>query len=181
MSSEDEVNRFMVHGVAKTDYLFWENKQKVSRGELMGSIASLQAQNAQLQQHNAQLQQYNTQLQQNNAVLQRRHDDCYDAYVQYVKYGEDLNNEIREFKKKLIKKQEWYTKVFNQQKYHYNEITAKLEKYKTANDKMYKMLDLIKKISYGDRYQQISDTLDEVDKLVTPVSRVNTQETPNKL
>jgi hypothetical protein len=188
MSSEDEVNRFMVHGVAKTDFFVWEKTHNVIREQLRGRIRFLEAQNTQLlegnnllqqantqsQQKNTVLHQANTQLRQKNAELQRDYDACYEKYLEYVQYGKDLDNEIKDLKKELIDKQEWYSKLFRRQENNYQEITTKLEKYKTANTIMYELLEYIQPHSLVNTFQKISATLREVDKLVTPVYLGNT-------
>jgi hypothetical protein len=177
MSSEDEVNRFMVHGVAKTDYFLWENKQKVSRGELTGSIASLRTQNAGLHRYNLQLQQDNVRLQ--HKILQVEEDN-----TKLLGNNEGVKIEYKQLHDYTTKLYAEYRVSINdikREKSNYRDITKTIDKYKTANDKMYKLLDFILKMSYGDRYQEISDTLDEVDKLVKPVYRDDTHETPNKL
>jgi chromosome segregation ATPase len=199
----------MVDGVAKTDYFLWENKQKVSRGELMGSIASLQTQNSQLHL-------YITQLKQDNVILQHKilqveedntkllgnnegvkieykqlHDYTTKLYNDFIKLDKDYNlskervqtleQELTKKQKELTQKQECYTNVFDQQQKKYKAIAETLEKYKTAKTLMYDVLEYILSFSSTDTSDKISDTLSKVYKLVTPVYRGDTQETPNKL
>jgi predicted RNase H-like nuclease (RuvC/YqgF family) len=185
MSSEDEVNRFMVHGVAKTDFFVWENTHKVITEQLRGRIRFLEAQYMQLRQANEQLQIYNLQLQHANVNLQHKtlqlEEDNEGVKKEYTKscdHNLELHND-------LIKLNENYRISQNDNQRlrdDYEDINKILEKYETAGTEMYDLLEDILVESFSRTINsRIHHTLDEVDKLVTPVYRGNTQENTNKL
>jgi hypothetical protein len=73
-------------------------------------------------------------------------------------------------------------KDIKREKDNYRDITQKLKKYTIANTEMYNLLDYILQLNFS---RTISDRIEyeliKVDKLVKPVYRGDTQETPNKL
>ena len=206
MSSEDEVNRFMVHGVAKTDFFVWENTHDVIKKQLLGRIRGLEAQYTQLRQGNEHLQIYNLQLKHANVNLQHKileleednrqllgnNEGVKKEYKEQCVYNTLVHNDLIELNEKYRISQNDNQKL--NEKYRisqndnqdlkddYEHINKILEKYETASTKMYDLLEDILIANFSRTINsRINHTLDEVDKLVTPVYRGNTQENTNKL
>jgi len=128
------------------------------------TISILQTQNAQLKHDITQLQRDNTQLLSHNDGLK----------IEYEKmnhYANEVYENYLTLKQELQRKEEWYAKVFHQQQQINKDITETKEKYKTANEKMYNYLNSLLEEPNSKMRQQISNILQEVDKLVKPVYR----------
>jgi hypothetical protein len=185
MSLDDAVNKYMIRGVARTDWLFGnDKKQKLTQenATLRHYNATLSQDNATLRQDNATLTQYYHELEN----LRAKFDECCKLNETLHVYATNEFNEdkgleakVKKLQEELVEKQEWYTKVFRQQRDESEDITQKLKKYTIAKTKMYELLERILPLSPPDAYKEIEDTLNEVDKLVRVVYRGNMHQNPN--
>jgi hypothetical protein len=183
MSSDDAVNKYMIRGVARTDWLFGNDHKVIEK--LKQENEAFRHYNATLAQNNATLTEYYHELQ----SLRAKFDECCKSNQTLHVYATNEFNEhkgleakVKKLQEELVKKQEWYTKVFRQQSDQSEDITQKLKKYTIANTEMYNLLEYILQLNFSRTISdRIASELIEVDKLVKPVYRGDTQETPNKL